>query len=135
MTAPIKVAVALTFADDDRVVRAKLGYDAADPFACTLTFPTVDPDTDGAEWVFARDLLREGLSRCAGIGDVRVWPHAGDRYTLNLLLTGEGNEKALFRLPRRDVAWFVKLSYSAVPRGQEHVDWDAVSRRLLGGVR
>src|ERR1700759_3868137 len=53
-------------------VPAGLRYDTADPYAVHATLPTAAEET--VEWVFARDLLAEGLHRPTGTGDVRVWP-------------------------------------------------------------
>ena len=53
-------------------VPAGLRYDTADPYAVHATFHTGAEET--VEWVFARDLLAEGLHRPTGTGDVRVWP-------------------------------------------------------------
>ena len=55
-------------------VPAGLRYDTADPYAVHATFHTGAEET--VEWVFARDLLAEGLHRPTGTGDVRVWPVA-----------------------------------------------------------
>src|ERR1044072_6700001 len=51
---------------------AGLRYDPADPYAVHATFHTGAEET--VEWVFARDLLAEGLHRPTGTGDVRGWP-------------------------------------------------------------
>ena len=53
-------------------VPAGLRYDSADPYAVHATFHTGARET--VDWVFARDLLAEGLRRPTGCGDVRVWP-------------------------------------------------------------
>ena len=49
-------------------VPAGLRYDTADPYAVHATFHTGAEET--VEWVFARDLLAEGLHRPTGTGDV-----------------------------------------------------------------
>ncbi|MBG7702623.1 MULTISPECIES: SsgA family sporulation/cell division regulator [Streptomyces] len=47
-------------------------YAADEPYAVRMV---VDSGvTPPVEWVFARDLLAEGLSRPAGLGDVQTWP-------------------------------------------------------------
>ncbi|MFI9219359.1 SsgA family sporulation/cell division regulator [Streptomyces werraensis] len=47
-------------------------YSAADPYAVRMVVET--SVTRPVHWVFARDLLAEGLSRPAGLADVQVWP-------------------------------------------------------------
>src|ERR671933_682397 len=47
-------------------VPAGLRYDTADPYAVHATFHTGAEET--VEWVFARDLLAEGLHRPTGTG-------------------------------------------------------------------
>ncbi|MZE70479.1 SsgA family sporulation/cell division regulator [Streptomyces sp. SID5789] len=47
-------------------------YDAADPYAVRMAVHT--EEAPPVEWVFARELLIEGLSRPAGLADVQVWP-------------------------------------------------------------
>lgn len=47
-------------------------YTAADPYAVRMVVET--GVTPPVQWVFARDLLTEGLSRPAGLADVQVWP-------------------------------------------------------------
>lgn len=53
------------------LVRARLRYDARDPYAVHLL---VHAEPKPVSWTFARTLLAVGLDRPAGIGDVRVWP-------------------------------------------------------------
>ncbi|MFF0205783.1 SsgA family sporulation/cell division regulator [Streptomyces sp. NPDC005017] len=58
--------------DDGEPVPVQLCYRTADPFAVTAVF---NHGTDQqTEWVFARELLIDGLHQSAGIGDVVVWP-------------------------------------------------------------
>ena len=68
-----------------------LAYDSSDPFAVTASF-----DTGGDEpivWVFARDLLLEGLQRPAGQGDVTVWPSIeDDGETIHVALSSPDGE-------------------------------------------
>ncbi|MBQ0887068.1 SsgA family sporulation/cell division regulator [Streptomyces sp. RM72] len=47
-------------------------YSAADPYAVRMAVHT--EEAPPVEWVFARDLLTEGISRPAGLADVQVWP-------------------------------------------------------------
>ena len=58
--------------DSSLPVPAGLRYETTDPYAVHATFHTGGGET--VDWVFARDLLSEGLLRPSGAGDVRVWP-------------------------------------------------------------
>ncbi|MPZ60404.1 MAG: SsgA family sporulation/cell division regulator, partial [Propionibacteriales bacterium] len=52
-------------------VQAELSYNATDPLAVTALFRTKG---SSVRWVFARDLLTEGVFAPAGDGDVHIWP-------------------------------------------------------------
>ena len=93
-------------------VPAGLRYDTADPYAVHATFHTGAEET--VEWVFARDLLAEGLHRPTGTGDVRVWPSRSH---------GQGVE-ALLEAPARALESFLKRTDAAVPPGTEHRHFD-----------
>ncbi len=98
---------------------ARLDYDATDPYAVTLTFPSPSGrTTGGARWAFARELLVDAaeLGRTTGEGDVRVelidgwlwltlWPEPG--CTLTYLLSQPSAKK------------FLAATYEAVPLGAE----------------
>ncbi|MGW6961107.1 SsgA family sporulation/cell division regulator [Streptomyces chartreusis] len=57
-------------------------YSAADPYAVRMVVHT--GATPPVEWVFARDLLREGILGPAGLADVQVWPASrGPRHSGN----------------------------------------------------
>jgi len=111
---------------------ASLAYDDSDPYAVRVAFH-VGFDKP-VEWTFARDLLAEGATRRAGIGDVQVRPHATDKQVLCLELSSPFGE-ALFEVPAADVADFLTRTYRLVPRGSEpaHVDVDNILSRLLAG--
>src|SRR5690348_4994040 len=51
---------------------ASLFYSGDDPYAIRIAFH-VGLD-EPVEWIFARDLLAEGVNGRAGLGDVQVWP-------------------------------------------------------------
>lgn len=60
---------------DDPEVNARLRYATNEPFAvrlelCLEDFPAV-------EWVFARELLIDGVRLPAGQGDIEIYPAAG----------------------------------------------------------
>jgi hypothetical protein len=60
--------------DDDQVgeVRTRFRYDTERPCEVLLTFHLGRPDE--ADWVFSRELLRDGLDALSGQGDIKLWP-------------------------------------------------------------
>jgi hypothetical protein len=52
-------------------ITAVFSYSAADPYAVVATFGTSEGEIS---WVFARDLLKDGLRGPAGMGDICVRP-------------------------------------------------------------
>lgn len=114
-------------------VSATLGYDVADPYAVRIGFG--DADDDGISWLLARDLLRAGLDRPAGDGDVRLWPARTTGDVLFLHLRAPSGE-ALFEVSRSTVAAFLRQTEQLVPVGQEaaalQVD-DELAALLSGG--
>ncbi|MZE73874.1 SsgA family sporulation/cell division regulator [Streptomyces sp. SID5789] len=99
-------------------VPADLRYDTADPYAVHADFHT------GAEepvtWVFAREVLAEGLHRPAGTADVQIWPSRslGQKVVCISLESQEG--RALLHAPARSLEAFLKRAEAAVPPGTEH---------------
>ncbi len=115
-------------------VRVELHYDSRDPFAVHVTFQTGRTDVDDVEWVFARDLIADGLIEDSGFGDVRVRPMPGDRDTVEIEL-GSPSGHAVFATSAPDLADFLNRSYDLVPPGHEY-DWldvDLALVNLLGG--
>ncbi|MFI6844483.1 SsgA family sporulation/cell division regulator [Kitasatospora sp. NBC_00085] len=53
-------------------VRTRFRFDTERPYEVLLTFHLGRPDE--ADWVFSRDLLRDGLRSLSGQGDVKLWP-------------------------------------------------------------
>ena len=116
-------------------VRAGLCYDAADPWAVRVGFHT-GADGDGiVEWLFARQLLTDGVAGPVGEGDVRVWPTVrGSRRLLNLAMASPSGS-ALFEIDRDELVEFLQQTYVSVPTGSEEdvVDLDAEVAKLLDG--
>lgn len=111
-------------------VPAVLRYRSDDPFAVRLAF--LDPDrepgragepADGVEWVFARDLLTDGLHTPTGVGDVHVWPFGPGDLMIELR---SGASTALVITPKAAVRLFLCHAYAIVPAGSEpgHLDLD-----------
>jgi hypothetical protein len=103
-------------------VPALLSYEAADPFAVRITFgdSATGPSAadDGVTWLVGRDLLRVGLDRPAGDGDVRVWPASATADVLFLHLRAPSGE-ALFELSRATLSAFLRETEVLVPAGSE----------------
>jgi expansin (peptidoglycan-binding protein) len=109
----------------------ELEYNAADPFAVAAVFRA---GAAPIRWVFARDLLAEGIFTPMGEGDVRVWPCLDIRgqAVVVLELTSPDGE-ALLQACSRDVNDFLQHTFQVVPRGTEDVqlDLDDALLRLL----
>jgi len=106
---------------------AGLRYEAADPWAVRVAFHTGSGGDGTVEWVFARQLLTDGVSSACGQGDVRVWPalHGRDR-VVNLAMASPSGS-ALFEMDRNDLVGYLEQTYRVVPTGAESevVDLDA----------
>jgi|GEM_PF-198779 len=114
-------------------VPARLSYFADDPYAVHLAFHT---DSDApVVWVFARELIVEGMFRACGQGDVRVWPaRAGGRPLVCLALSSPAGE-ALLEIPGAPVAEWIEQALRLVPSGAEsrRLRLDDGLERLLAG--
>lgn len=114
-------------------VLADLRYSADDPWAVRVAFQT-GGDGDGVvEWMFARQLLTDGISGTVGEGDIRVWPAmSGGERVINLAMASPSGS-ALFEIDRDELVEFLQHTYLAVPTGSEEdvVDLDAELALLL----
>jgi hypothetical protein len=113
-------------------LEGELGYDPRDPFAVVAV---LDAGPTPIRWVFARELLVEGLFSPAGDGDVHVWPsvdHHGQAVVLIELSSPSGS--ALIQALSRDVSEFLHHTFTVVPRGAEdlNLDMDYTLLQLLG---
>lgn len=112
---------------------AELRYDVADPYAVDAVFRTGDPD--GVRWVFARDLLADGLCRPSGDGDVTVAPLVDERgRSLVLLELRSPDGHARLQAPAGKVGSFLATTYRICPAGTEtdRIDLNALTGHLLG---
>jgi hypothetical protein len=114
-------------------VLAGLRYQADDPWAVRVTFRTGGED-DSIEWLFARQLLTDGIRAAAGEGDVRVWPSTVEGERVVNLAMASPSGSALFEIDRDDLVEFLQQTYLAVPTGAEGqvADLDAELALLLG---
>jgi hypothetical protein len=114
-------------------VLAGLRYDANDPWAVRVAFHTGGEGDGIVEWMFARQLLTDGVAGAVGEGDVRVWPAThGDERVVNLAMASPSGS-ALFEIDRDALVEFLQQTYLAVPTGTEEevVDLDAELALLL----
>ena len=115
-------------------VLAGLRYDVTDPWAVRVAFHTGGEGDGIVEWLFARQLLTDGVTGPVGEGDVRVWPSVnGASRVLNLAMASPSGS-ALFEIERDELVEFLQQTYLAVPTGSEGdvVDLDAQLAALLG---
>jgi hypothetical protein len=115
-------------------VLAGLRYQADDPWAVRVTFQTGGEEDGSVEWMFARQLLTDGLRATVGEGDVRVWPSLADGERVVNLAMASPSGSALFEIDRDALVEFLQQTYLAVPTGSEEdvVDLDAELALLLG---
>ncbi|MEQ3550224.1 SsgA family sporulation/cell division regulator [Pseudonocardia nematodicida] len=111
-------------------VKVELCYSSRDPYAVQASFRTGHDTT--VDWVFARDLLADGLVDSAGTGDVRVQPMGDDPSKIELELTSPSGH-ALFTTPKHALEAFLQSTYDAVPATSEYswLDFDAALSDLL----
>ncbi|WP_406201158.1 SsgA family sporulation/cell division regulator [Kitasatospora sp. NBC_01560] len=98
-----------------RVV-VELGYDPADPYAVRFTFHL--PGDDPVTWVFARELLLDGIGRPSGEGDVHIRPVGGELTEVCIVLHSPAGE-ALLRASAPPLIAFLARTDRLVPMGQE----------------
>jgi hypothetical protein len=117
---------------------ASLHYSGNDPYAIRMAFHVGSEDP--VEWIFARDLLADGLMTPEGDGDVQIWPSgpAGGAdeqnplSVLNIKLSSPFGE-AHFEAPAEAIANFLDRTFRIVPMGRESqaIDIDAELNGLL----
>jgi hypothetical protein len=100
-------------------VLANLRYETADPWAVRVAFQTGGEGDGIVEWMFARQLLTDGVAKTVGEGDIRVWPSViGREHFVNLAMASPSGS-ALFEIDRDALVEFLQQTYLAVPRGAE----------------
>jgi Streptomyces sporulation and cell division protein, SsgA len=131
-TVAAELGLRLVVPEHDGVpLTASLHYQADDPYAIRMAFH-VGMD-EPVEWIFARNLLAEGLTEPAGEGDVRVWPAATENHrVLNISLSSPFGQ-AHFEAPLNALAGFLLRTFQVIPAGQEgeFIDLDGELDNLL----
>ncbi|OYP13386.1 sporulation and cell division protein SsgA [Streptomyces sp. FBKL.4005] len=112
---------------------AELRYSAADPYAVRLSLGA--PAAPPVDWVFARSLLAQGLSRPTGSGDVVVFPERRYRPDAIRILLRTRAGAALLEVSGTVVTAFLQRAHAVVPPGTEHrhIDLDHVVDQLTAG--
>ncbi|MGI8577585.1 MAG: SsgA family sporulation/cell division regulator [Nocardioidaceae bacterium] len=110
---------------------AELRYDSSDPYAVAVVF-TFRQTRE--RWVFARDLLTDGLFQPTGHGDVQVWPcldHEGRAVTILELCSPDG--AAMLQVRSDELSEFCRRTEELVASGTEtgHLDVAAAVAELL----
>lgn len=129
-----QVAALLPAAGSDAVtpVTTRWTYDSAEPFAVNVAFAT--ERGKWVEWVFARDLLIEGLAEPAGEGDLRIAPDDEDPDVVILEIFAPTGYAA-FAFDRDDTEEFLTQTLDLVAEGAEstHFDIDRLLAELSAG--
>ncbi|MGW2370913.1 MULTISPECIES: SsgA family sporulation/cell division regulator [Kitasatospora] len=109
-----------------------LGYEPGDPYAVRFAFHL--PGDAPVTWVFARELLLDGLSGPSGEGDVHIHPLGGEPSEVRIALRNPHGD-ALLHAPAAPLAAFLARTDRLVPIGQEHTgrELDAQLAEILRG--
>lgn len=129
----VQIALALRMVTDSATVDvpSQLRYDGEDPYAVALLFASGGDRP--IEWIFARDLLIDGMLGPSGNGDVRIWPaEIGDRIFVEL---SSPSGRGVFSADAGVLRDFLDRSIGVVPPGAESIrlDLDSALGLLLGG--
>jgi hypothetical protein len=101
-------------------VEVRLGYAPEDPMAVTVE---VAGEGRRDRWVFARDLLADGLRSMTPLGEGRVRVQATS-VLAEIEVEREGGGTDVLRLPWWNAREFVRLTLKEVARGEEACDVD-----------
>ncbi|WP_432040856.1 SsgA family sporulation/cell division regulator [Streptomyces chartreusis] len=115
-------------------VSVHLSYHSWDPYSVHASFSV--EERAAVNWVFARDLLAEGMVRPSGLGDVRIRPGSAGQSGLVFLELSSPDGRALLTVPVGVVAPWLGRTYHLVPAGFEaaSLDLDNELSWLLGEV-
>jgi hypothetical protein len=113
-------------------VAAELVYDPEDPYAVAVVFHT---GQGRVEWMFARDLLADGLLTPSGEGDILVRPASDDPERVLVELNAPTGF-AILSAVAEEVAAFLDSSYDVVQPGEEDlwIDFDRELEKLVSTI-
>ncbi|GAA2250076.1 MULTISPECIES: SsgA family sporulation/cell division regulator [Kitasatospora] len=98
-----------------------LEYDPADPYAIRLTFHL--PGDAPVTWVFARELLLDGISQPTGEGDVHIHPLGEELAEVGIMLRSPEGD-AVLRSSAPPLIAFLTRTDRLVPVGEERTGGD-----------
>lgn len=98
-------------------VEATALYSTQDPYAVTFIFKI--SETESVRWLFARQLLLDGLTSPSGDGDVHLYPGGSGSGKVVVLELRSPSGHAFFELPATAVTEFLVASWALVPPGEE----------------
>jgi len=128
-----QTAALLPSTDSDAVtpVTTRWTYEETEPFAITIAFAT--ERGRWVEWVFARDLLIDGLTEPTGEGDFRISPDVDPDLLVLEIFAPSGS--AAFTVEREGTEYFLRQTLELVPAGAEsaHFDVDRLLAELSAG--
>ncbi|MYT20084.1 SsgA family sporulation/cell division regulator [Streptomyces sp. SID7760] len=99
------------------VITAFLHYTLEDPYAIRIVFRMSTGD-DPVVWHVSRDLVRAGLTRLAGEGDVQIGPAPNATRDVTFRLRVD-SVSALLTAPRHPIEDFLRRTAEVVPYGRE----------------
>ena len=102
-------------------VDVELGYEPHDPLAIRVRIAGADAQET---WVFARDLLADGLRSMVPLGEGEVQVQSTSVLT-EITHVREPGVPLVLRIPWWNGREFIRLCQAQVPRGQERCDVDA----------
>jgi hypothetical protein len=123
-------------------VRVALTFYPKNPFEVLLSVSChtpAPPRWGPIEWTFAVDLLRDGLHRPAGLGDVQVWPGDGalrwpDAGVLFVRLSNPDKGVAVVAVAAQPIRRFLAEVEEKVPRGTEQMEFVPARCNIHPGV-
>ncbi|MEU7320909.1 SsgA family sporulation/cell division regulator [Streptomyces griseoviridis] len=128
----LKIRMAFVAGPDMRLlVPVRLYYTDTDPYAVQFSFD-VAPD-QVVRWTFARELLYQGLTAPAGIGDVKITPIGPHRNRCFSIELESADGYACLEGPGASVTAWLAKTFEVVPEGRESesVDIDSFLDKLL----
>ncbi|MGW4756158.1 SsgA family sporulation/cell division regulator [Streptomyces chartreusis] len=112
-------------------VPARLSYRSWDPYSVHASFSV--EGRASVSWLFARDLLAEGMVRPSGLGDVRIWPGNAGQPGLLCLELSSSDGRALLTVPTEVLTPRLGRTFYLVPAGSEEAS--GIRRRAFSRSR
>jgi hypothetical protein len=109
---------------------ASFSYDPSDPWAVWITFP--GPTSD-VRWAVGRDLLLQGMTDPAGVGDIQLWPsidEIGRAAVVMELCSPDG--RLVTQLLTNELYRFLTRTLAVVPVGTETIDLELLVADITG---